>query len=1043
MATQQHPLPAALDEIAAADPHRTIYSVQKTKNITDGFLDISAGTLARAVDRCAWYIEANIGKAGPGFPTLAYMGPQDVVYAVLILACIKTGYKLLLTSPRNTLEAHLSLFERTDCHTMLMPPKFPLPVVQQILGAKEMKVLEIPGYNYWIEERAGEEAASYPYNKSYTEAKLEPFVVLHTSGSTGLPKPIVQSHATVAPFAAFAKLHSEGKQPTYPAMCAGERVYLAFPLFHCAGLSMLLPGPIYGSFTVVLGPFPPSAETVNAIHVHGNVQQSCLAPMTLIELAKDASHLENLRHLKQITFGGGPCPKAVGDLISTKTRLLNCIGTTECSVLPVQSCDPEDWAYISINPVLGHEYRHFSEDLYEMVIVRKPELEGYQAVFGTFPDLQEFPMGDLYSKHPSKDNAWLYKGRADDILVFSTGEKINPIDMESAISAHPSVSAALVTGFGRVQSSLLVEAVKPPTSAVEKKELIDSIWPSIQEANKKSPSHGRIHRHMILFTAPDKPMCRAGKGTVQRKLTTDLYQKEIDALYENSGQGANNTVEGALPSAPKGLAEMVKHVVATCMDIDVAKVDSKADLFGLGLDSLQILLITREINNALSSHGHPQFMETRFVYANPSIGSLIDLVLALSKGDHSGQSGAGTEERLQQMFDTYARNMPLSARQPERCSSKAVTVLLTGSTGSVGSYILESLLRDTGVAKVYCLNRGPDSSKRQQESRRAKGLQLPLDKVEFLDANFSESYFGLKTAAYRDLLGSVNTVIHNAWHVDFNRTIDSFAGQLRTVRDLVDFSSHSRYGAKIFFVSSVSTVTNWHRVTGDSSVPESIHTDWQIVESTGYGQSKFIAERLLDLAAKEAAIPATICRVGQVAGPTTDAGIWPKNEWLPSLIASSKYLRKLPADLGFMDMVDWVPVDLLGDGIVELVLGTSSANEQASGVGAAIYHAVNPQRTPWKTLVPTIARYLDAENGIEVVPFVDWVDELRKSVRETKNVAQNPAIRILDFYETVAERVDEKVVLQTEKSCRASPTLANLGAVDEKLVANWMQQWSF
>ncbi|KAH7009835.1 hypothetical protein EDB80DRAFT_713952 [Ilyonectria destructans] len=80
----------------------------------------------------------------------------------------------------------------------------------------------------------------------------------------------------------------------------------------------------------------------------------------------------------------------------------------------------------------------------------------------------------------------------------------------------------------------------------------------------------------------------------------------------------------------------------------------------------------------------------------------------------------------------------------------------------------------------------------------------------------------------------------------------------------------------------------------------------------GYGQSKFVSERLLDTAARETDIPCIICRVGQIAGPTTAAGMWLKQEWLPSLIASSKYLGKLPESLGHIDTVNWIPVDLLG-----------------------------------------------------------------------------------------------------------------------------------
>ena len=128
----QRLLPSLVDEIALTDPERILYSIAKTKDAADGFIDVSATAFARAVNRCAWHLHKNLGP-GQGFPTIAYMGPQDLVYGILILASIKAGYKLLLNSPRNTLDAHLSLFEETHCSTFLLPPNFPLPVIKQIL----------------------------------------------------------------------------------------------------------------------------------------------------------------------------------------------------------------------------------------------------------------------------------------------------------------------------------------------------------------------------------------------------------------------------------------------------------------------------------------------------------------------------------------------------------------------------------------------------------------------------------------------------------------------------------------------------------------------------------------------------------------------------------------------------------------------------------------------------------------------------------------------------------------------------------------------
>lgn len=346
------------------------------------------------------------------------------------MACVKTGYKLLLSSPRNTLEAHVHLLEKTDCSTMLLPPVFHLPIIKQIQAARDMKVVEIAEVQHWL--TSSEPTAPYPYTKTFAEAKLDPWVVLHTSGSTGMPKPIIQAHATYSNIDAFTGLPSLGLQPVYPVSAKGRRVYLGFPLFHCAGIMMLVPASIFGEFTVVLGPFPPSAETVNEVILHGNVQELSIAPTTVIDLTNDPAHLENLKMVQQVTTGGGAVPKATGDLVSARTTMANVLGSSEVGLLPhLLPADPEDWMYMTFSPVLGHEFRPVSKELYEHVMVRStdPGPLLYQGVFGTFPHLKEWNMKDLYSKHPTKEDLWLYRGRNDDVIVFSTGEKLQPMDM--------------------------------------------------------------------------------------------------------------------------------------------------------------------------------------------------------------------------------------------------------------------------------------------------------------------------------------------------------------------------------------------------------------------------------------------------------------------------------------------------------------------------------------------------------------------------------------------------------------------------------------
>lgn len=51
-----------------------------------------------------------------------------------------------------------------------------------------MKAIEVGEMDSWFPKRL---VPHFPYTKTFDEAEWDPVVVLHTSGSTGFPKPII------------------------------------------------------------------------------------------------------------------------------------------------------------------------------------------------------------------------------------------------------------------------------------------------------------------------------------------------------------------------------------------------------------------------------------------------------------------------------------------------------------------------------------------------------------------------------------------------------------------------------------------------------------------------------------------------------------------------------------------------------------------------------------------------------------------------------------------------------------------------------------
>lgn len=286
---------------------------------------------------------------------------------------------------------------------------------------------------------------------------------------------------------------------------------------------------IYWNMPPILGPCDtiPTAELAARIHELEICKASILSPALLQEMTKSHEQLEGLQKLEHVIWVGSPFVSAtIPEKLRCYVTIYPAYGATEAGPLPLQMEDQEYHEYMSFGPLVGAKFRHYSEDLYELVLVKEPKIESAQFIFFTFPELSEWPSKDLFSKHPTKP-LWRYRGRSDDTIVMSNGLKINPSVMESMVSSHPKVVSALLTGDGQLQAAWLIELRDPPVNDDNTSQLVDEIWPTIEKANDIGPIQARVPRDAIVFTTKGRPMFRAGKGTVQRKITIKTYQPEL------------------------------------------------------------------------------------------------------------------------------------------------------------------------------------------------------------------------------------------------------------------------------------------------------------------------------------------------------------------------------------------------------------------------------------------------------------------------------------------------------------------------------------
>ncbi|TEY43707.1 hypothetical protein BOTCAL_0362g00110 [Botryotinia calthae] len=1050
------PLPQAktllvhiVDYMAKTKP-QALYAEFPTSSVTydEGFRKVTYKDFANAINGVAWCLQGNLG-VGKELETLAYIGPNNFIYPSLILGATKAGYKVLLLSPRNSVAAQIDLIKATKCRRFITSGR-PLPSATAILAAagSALQTLEIPT----IENLLTAPTKHYPYNKSFDDVCDEPLVVMHTSGSTGFPKPISWTHGFCAAYATSLSLSPPAGFKSVDKMYEGNRIFVMFPPFHAA---------------------IPSAQSLSGALKNNKIDVAFVVPSILEEISKSPELLGHISaNLDTVVYSGGDLPLGCGNIVASHVKIINFYGTTEGASLPLvclaEDITSEDWKYLHIHPEAGVEFRPYNDTVYELFIVRERNLENHQQIFKTFPDLQEYQTRDLFVAHPSKPNRWSHYGRSDDIIVLVNGEKTYPVPTEQHIlSSHREISGVIVAGSQRFQTALLLEVTgEEELTPARKLSLVETIWPSIEEANKACPTHARIARSHILFTPSDRPMIRTPKGTIMRAASLAQYEEELDALYETADQNLIESSTTSIPIVdPHVFGSLISYLKHTASTITGLTFDDEDNFFINGMDSLQALLFLRNLKRVFNL---PQ-LAVNDIYSNSSLASLArGLQLALRKEKNLSPPLLAVQTRVKGIEDLLAGYFglidcipPLKYNPVSLPAIQSGSILLTGSTGGLGCYILQNLLTKATTEHVYCLNRSTDSRALQTERNRSRDLltEFPEDRVTFLSADLSKSKLGLKDEDYNTLLKNVTRIIHNAWPVNFHMNLSSYNQHLLGVVNLAKFASEASMSPSFLYVSSVSAVSNFTSVSGSvSKIPEKIIYEVAASESMGYGESKYLSERILDYASKRIQLQVNIARVGQICGPIKGPSLWSRAEWFPSLMVSSSFIGAVPYSLGSsLDRIDWIPVDALSEILLELCEMPRHGREIDR---ATVFNILNPSQANWEDLLPAVIKALSSCNPagkkIEKVSLESWIRKVEDTVDHQSRhstvesnekeicfnrlVELNPAIKLVHFYRAEKER-GEGAEWETGGARVQSETLRNLGKVESIWMEKWIEVW--
>ena len=302
-----------------------------------------------------------------------------------------------------------------------------------------------------------------------------PAIVVHTSGTTGAPKPVELTYGNWL-WSALGSAVALGHPPD-------ERWICALPLSHVGGLSILLRSAIAATTVVLHERW--STEAVLA-DLRGGATLVSVVPTTLARLL-DAG-LREPPALRWALLGGAPLPPALVERArEAGVPVAPTYGLTEaCSQVTTLGA-PLFCTRVELAPD-GE------------VLVSGPTVAP-----GALADDGRLHTGDLGSL--DADGALAITGRRADTIV-SGGENVAPAEVEAVLEAHPDVAEAAVLGVPDPEWGEAVAAIVVPRAGAR-----------VYERALQKHAAGRLAAFKVpkRVEVRDEPLPRTPSGKLLRR----------------------------------------------------------------------------------------------------------------------------------------------------------------------------------------------------------------------------------------------------------------------------------------------------------------------------------------------------------------------------------------------------------------------------------------------------------------------------------------------------------------------------------------------
>ncbi|KAL6298494.1 putative polyketide synthase [Sparassis latifolia] len=575
--------------------------------------------------------------------------------------------------------------------------------------------------------------------------------------------------------------------------------------------------------------------------------------------------------------------------------------------------------------------------------------------------------------------------------------------------------------------------------------------------------------HLVEWALSTEDMICWLEDAIYRQLVGQRFKRYIPDLdwealdrtlgMTKIGQHAVPTWTTA-PVSTADRADGIAEVVQKVLNIPPDDFSPEVPLTSYGLDSLSA--------SRLSFVLRP-FVEVSQIQllANMSLrglqGKVSASLLQSAVGKQEFRGERSEADLMNELVAKYTLDMrPRSAVSVSHSPSPSEhVVLVTGTTGALGCHIVARLLSMDEVKHVYGFNRtsttGTALRARQAAIFAAQGLPSRLvdsPKLTLVEGDLAAEDLGVSD----DIVNEVGDITYLRavwitnlvrsfcpWKVDFGTPLAGFEDLIKGTRRLLDLSTHSSLETppSLSFVSSIA-VYQYFGVLPDGA--EAPILDAKVAARTGYLESKWIGERVVQEAGEKMSLRTNVIRIGLLTGSINCA--WDTTHWLPALVQSGVHVGCLPDG---DDVISWLPVDIAAAAIIDMRNTMSET-----------LHLIHPRPVTWDIIMKPIASMLQ----VPLVPYPEWLARLQSSVIDTATVSRNSkandqagdptiyALKLMDVYRglqsldqhqrTSTESMGILPKVASDKGIRASETLMDsllsppLGASDaEKWVGYW------